>query len=171
MKLTDILPIDRWEELEKDINARSGLNASVFDTEGTRITAFKKWANRLCPVIKADPKGATFICAMAHQDVAAEAAQTRQPVIGECDAGFAKLVVPIFVDDEFLGVVGGCGLRLDGNAVDSFLISKTTDIPEEKAAELASDAGEITKADADSLLAYIKESIDTIVKEFKAGRS
>ena len=34
MKLFDILPCEKWIEFEKEINRRSGLNASVFDTDG-----------------------------------------------------------------------------------------------------------------------------------------
>lgn len=37
MKLTDVLPLEKWIELEKEINRRSGLNASVFDINGIRI--------------------------------------------------------------------------------------------------------------------------------------
>ena len=69
MKLTDIATRKQWIELEQQINARSGLNASVFDVDGLRITDFKRWANRLCPVIKADEKGQSYICAAAHQNL------------------------------------------------------------------------------------------------------
>ena len=57
MNLIDILPIENWIELEKEINKRSGLNASVFNADGIRIADFKKWANRLCPVVKANESG------------------------------------------------------------------------------------------------------------------
>jgi hypothetical protein len=50
MKLADIATRKQWLELEQKINAPSGLNVSVFDAEGVRITDFKKWANGLCPV-------------------------------------------------------------------------------------------------------------------------
>jgi len=121
MKLTDILPVKKWEALEKEINKRFDLNAPVFDKDGIRITDFKKWVNNLCPVIKANKRGQSFICAVAHQNIAAEAEKTKQPVIGECDAGFVKIAVPIFVGDEFLGVAGGCGRINHGNRVEFFL--------------------------------------------------
>ena len=128
MRLLDIMPIEKWIELEKEINKRSGLNASVFDADGIRITDFKKWANRLCPVVKANEKGQSYICAVAHQNAANQAKKTSAPVTIECDAGLVKFVVPIIVDDEFLGVAGGCGLMQKGSEVDSFLINKTTGI-------------------------------------------
>jgi hypothetical protein len=73
MKLLDILPLEKWIELEIEISKRSGLNASVFDAEIIRITDFKKWASRLCPVVKADEKGQSYICAVAHQNAANQA--------------------------------------------------------------------------------------------------
>ena len=73
MKLTDIAPLEKWLELEQKINERTGLNASVFNIEGVRITNYKKWANKLCPVIKANKKGQDYICAVAHQNIGAQA--------------------------------------------------------------------------------------------------
>lgn len=65
--------MEKWIELEEEIHARSGLDASVFNTAGIRITNNKKWANRLCPVSMANPKGQTFICSTAHRHVATQA--------------------------------------------------------------------------------------------------
>jgi hypothetical protein len=62
MKLDEIMPIEKWVELEKEINRKSGLNAAVFDAAGVRITDFKKWTNRLCPAIRETGKGLKFIC-------------------------------------------------------------------------------------------------------------
>ena len=100
MKLTDIASLNRWLGLEQKINERSGLNASVFNVDGVRITDFKRWANKLCPLIKADEKGQNYICAVAHQNIAAQARRTRKPVIAECDAGLMKLVAPIIKEYE-----------------------------------------------------------------------
>lgn len=167
MKLTDILPLEKWAELEEEINKRSGLNAAVSDVDGVRITELKKWPNRLCPVIKANEKGQTFICSAAHQNIAAQAMQTKKPVIEECDAGLVKLVVPIFVGDEYLGVAGGCGLILDDGEVESFLISKTTGINEDEIESLSDDISKITTDKAESLVAYIQKEIDRIISDFE----
>jgi len=110
MNLTDIAPLERWMKLENDINARSGMDANVFDIKGYRISPQKHWANRLCPAIKETDKGQSFICAPAHMNLAAQAMRGRATVIEECDAGMIKLVVPIFVGEEFIGAVGACGL-------------------------------------------------------------
>ena len=100
MKLTDLAPLETWRDLEQRINERSGMNASVFNAEGIRITDFVKWANSLCPEIKATEKGQSYICSVAHQNLATQAVKSRKPVIDTCDAGMLKLVVPIFVNGK-----------------------------------------------------------------------
>jgi len=166
VKLTEILPLDKWVELEKEINALSGLNASVFDPDGYRITDFKSWANKLCPAIKNTDKGQSFICAVAHMNVAAIAMKTKKPVIEECDAGLLKMVVPIFINDDFVGTVGACGYLLDDGEVDDFLINKTTEIDEGTIEDLSKGIPSITTEKAGKLAKNIRGRIEEIVAEF-----
>ncbi len=166
MKLTDIVPLEKWVELERRINTSHGLNAAIFDKDGFRITEYPNWANRLCPVVKANEKGQSFICALANQNMMMQAMETRKPVIGECDAGLVKLVVPIFLGDEFMGIAGGCGLLLDDSEVDSFLVSKTTGIDEKEIQSLSDDINKITADKAESVIEYIQEQIYRIVGGF-----
>ena len=171
MKLVDILSLEKWIELEKEINKRFGLNAAVFDADGTRITNFKKWANRLCPVVKANEKGGSFICAVAHQNAASQAKKTRKSVIVECDAGLVKVVVPIFVDGEFLGVAGGCGLLLNNSEVDTFLTNKTTGIDVGEIENLSNDIKIISDDKIELLIEYIQKEIAWILSNFENRRT
>ncbi len=166
MKLTDILSIENWTELEKEISTTFGLNASVCDENGKRITGFKKWANKLCPVIQANEKGQNFICAVANQSIALQAKRTRKPVIAECDAGLLKFVVPVFVDDKFLGVCSGCGLLVDGGSVETFLIIITTGIDIEQIASLSNDIAKIERDRAELVVEYLEHRVDGIIENF-----
>jgi ligand-binding sensor protein len=170
MKLLDILPVGKWIELEKEINKRSDLNASVFNAEGIRITDFKKWANGLCPAVKANEKGQSYICAVAHQNAANQAKKTREPVVIECDAGLVKVVVPIFVDGDFLGVAGCCGLLLKGSEVDSFLINKTTGIDVGEIENLSDDIATISIAKLESVIKYIEQALESTKHDFRNQR-
>jgi len=170
MKLTDIATLKQWLELEQKIHARSGLNASVFNVDGVRITEFKKWANKLCPVIKADEKGQSYICAVAHQNIAARAKQTHRPIIAECDAGLMKIAIPIFVNSEFLGVAGGCGYIIGDGEVDLFMVNKTTGIANEKLMNLADDIPTMTPEQAESLARFIEDEVNQIIKEYETRK-
>jgi len=166
IKLTDILPVEKWKELEKEIHERSGLDAYIYNAEGMSITDFKKWANKLCPAIKATDKGLAFICAVANQNLANEAIRNKGSVIGECDAGLIKVAVPIFVGDEFVGVAGGCGLILDNSEVESFLINKMTDLDEEEVERLSKGIQKMNTDEAAALIRFIQGKLDDIMSDF-----
>ncbi len=165
MNLTEILPVGKWTELEKEIHENSGLASNVFNIDGIRITDYKVWVNRLCPVVKADDNGQSFICAVAHMNIADMAKKSGETVIEECDAGLVKLVVPIFVKGEFLGAVGACGLLLDDGDIDSFMVNRTIEIGEEKIEELSSDIKRISNEDVEALGNFIKGRINEIVNQ------
>lgn len=168
MKLTDILPVEKWMELESDIHGKFGVDTNVFNTEGYRITEFKEWVNRLCPAIKADDSGQSFICAVAHTNIADMARQANKAAIEECDSGLMKLVVPIFSKGEFVGTVGACGVLMGDSDVDSFMINRTINMDEEKIESLSDDIKRITVEEADALANYISDRIDKIVRDYEA---
>ena len=167
MELTDLLPIEKWKELEREITRRSGLDANIFNIDGIRITDYKNWANRLCPAIKATDKGQSYICAVAHMNLSIQAKQTQKSLVEECDAGLVKIIVPIFIKDEFLGAVGACGFLLDDGEVDPFLVNMTTGIDEEDIERLASDIGTISTERAGTIVSYIEEEISKIISRFE----
>ena len=163
MELTDLQPVDKWYELEQDIHERFGMDTNVFNTKGIRITTFKSWVNRLCPEIKATDKGQSFICAVAHMNLAAMGQHTKTAVIEECDAGLVKIVIPIFFAGDFLGALGACGFLLDEGEVDSFLVNKITEIPDDTIEELSQGIPNISSEQAESLVKYAENRIRDIV--------
>lgn len=165
MELTDLLPLEKWIELENDIHERSGLESNVFNTAGVRITDNKVWVNNLCPSIKATAKGQAFICAVAHMNLTNQAREQQRAVIEACDAGLMKIVVPIFVDGQFIGAVGACGLLPAGGEVDSFLVNKMTDIDEAEIAALAEDIAVIETNSAEDVAQFVWEKLEAIVSE------
>ncbi|HUU40395.1 MAG TPA: PocR ligand-binding domain-containing protein [Desulfatiglandales bacterium] len=165
MKLTEILPLDEWLELEKRIHNMLGLNAAVFNKDGFRITDYKNWANRLCPVIKGNEKGQSFICGVANQNMMAQAKETRKPVADECDAGLIKVAIPIFLNDEFLGIAGGCGLLPYGGEIESFLVSKVTGIDQGEIQGLSEDINIIKADKIEGAIRSIKERINKIIRD------
>ncbi len=70
-------------------------------------------------------------------NLAAQARESGDVVIEACDAGLVKMVVPIIVQDEFIGSVGACGLLTDDTEVDAFLINKVAGIEADEVARLS----------------------------------
>ena len=168
MKLTDMCSLEHWKALEKKIASASGLDVNIFNVKGYRITDYKHWANRLCPAIKATDRGQSFICAVAHMNIAAQAERAGKEIIEECDAGLVKMVIPIFHKNEFIGSVGACGLLLNDGEVDAFLVNKITGIEEEKIETLSKDIENITSNKLKSLAEITKKEIERHCGEVKA---
>lgn len=169
MELTDICPLSRWETLENQIFEKFNFQGSVFNPGGIRITQVKNWSNDLCPAIKSTEKGQTYICSVAHMNMSTIAKNTRTRVTEECDAGFSKIVVPIFHEDEFLGVAGGCGLIAEDGEVDTFAVTKITEIDEERVETLARDLPVISATDLAAAQDFIEAEVSRILAEYKAG--
>ncbi|MDF1592380.1 MAG: PocR ligand-binding domain-containing protein [Desulfobacterales bacterium] len=170
MNLTEIISNAEWARIEKKINDRFGLNTCIFDTDGFRLTAHQQWPNRLCPAIKANPKGQSFICAVAHMNIAMQAQRTRQPVIEACDASLMKSVVPIFWREAFVGAVGSCGFLQDNEEVDTFLINKVTGIDEAEIIALSDDIPRVSLEQAQRLNAYIHRQVQSVAAEFRTAK-
>ena len=168
MELTDILEKEKWLELENETYQKSGMNASAYNIDGVRIAgAIQNWANRICQAIKATDKGQTFICAVGHMNMANAARKTKQPVVEECDAGLVKIVIPVFVKDEFIGTFSACGLLPEDTEIDTFLINKITDIDENKITGLSNDIGTISNSKLEEIMVFMKEEVRKIVADFE----
>jgi ligand-binding sensor protein len=171
MEMTDLLPRKEWAELERTIHDRYGLNARVYDAKGFSFTGYTTWCNRLCPVLKSVPAALSAICSVAHQAMAAQARVERESVIDACDIGLLKICVPVIVGDEFVGVVGGCGLLLDDEEVDTFFLGKATGLDEETVEEMACGIGIMTAEKAQELSLFLEDRIREIVHGYEQRRS
>ncbi len=159
MKLTEILSIEKWLELEKKISCEFGLNVAVFDAEGARITDFVNWANELCPIIKKNKQGQSFICAAANNNMMTQARKSKKTIIGTCDAGLLKIVSPVFVDEAFLGVVSACGQLGVGEELEFFLVNKITGIDEQEILGLSKTVSEMEGGQQQKAVLYIEECV------------
>lgn len=162
MKLTDILPVEQWIELEKEIHDRSGLYPFIYDADGVNITGTKSH-NVLCREIKASPKGQSLICAPSHQDITHEAISRFKPVIGVCRSGQTKIVVPIVVGVTVVGAAGGCGLIPENSGVEGLFVSKTLGADIKRLEDLSKEIPTISQKKAKDVARYIKERIDGII--------
>ncbi|MEF2146566.1 MAG: PocR ligand-binding domain-containing protein [Desulfovibrionaceae bacterium] len=159
MKMTDLMSLEDWEKLEKELHERFGLNAAASDAEGVRLTKYANWGNPLCPRIKGDPKGLSAICAVAGRHFNTTCQSSRSPLVEECDAGLVKIAVPVIKDGEYLGCVGGCGLLFEDSEVETFLVSKSLEIEESEAERLAADVTSISHDRADEIVLYLKDRL------------
>ena len=114
MDLNNLMSKERWLEFGQDFCDHSGLNAFAFDENGDHVLGKGNWANQLCPVIRGQQARTESICTKSFETLSEIARREKQIVVSTCDAGMLILGVPVFVGGEYIGLVGGCGLRLPG---------------------------------------------------------
>ena len=163
MELTDIASVEKWEEFEKEIHTRSGMNAGVYNNQWNRITSYVAFANEVCPTIKAYPEGVAAICTMANQYFGTVLAKTKQPLVDECDAGFVKFAVPILSEGVFLGMVGGCGHLLPDGEVETFLIEKAIGKDDLELDKKINTVETISKNEVDELIAFVESYLSGLL--------
>jgi len=158
MELTDFKPLDWWVALQDELHERFALNADVMDKEGKRI-AGNTWGNELCRAIRNDAKGLGAICAPAGQMFFQMMKNEKKPFAEECDAGMLRVSVPIIKDGEFLGAVGGCGLMPSDGEIEEYMIEMSTDMGEDKIAELAQGVSVVNDAKVAEILDFISGKV------------
>ncbi len=167
MQLTDIMDLDAWEEFEKELFDRFSMNCTVYNDQGMSVTGKPNWCNRLCPEIKANKNSLAAICAPGNQYFMAEAKKTRKPVMDECDAGFIKIAVPIFVNGEFLGTAGGCGLLPEGGEVEAFVVEKSLGMAEEEILERSKGIQTMSTDRAEQMIAFIEKELSRFLRPYQ----
>lgn len=158
MELTDIMPKEKWLELQEELHTRFQLNADVMDKEGKRM-AGNTWGNALCKAIREDKKGLGAICIPAGS-VFVQMMQDGEPFAEECDGGMARISVPVKVDGEVIGAVGGCGVILDDGEVDEFTIGMMSDLEESAIEEMVGEVPTATEEKVKEIQEFIQKRIE-----------
>lgn len=163
MKMTDLMPVDKWLELEKELFDMFNLNAEVVEEDGTRITGKRLWCNSLCQKIRESDKGIGGICAPAGQEFVRRTREDRLPFIDECDIALAKISVPVVVNDELVGAVGGCGPLPEGNELDDFMVTVTMGMEDDEVCRLAKTIPTASQERLQEIQTYIEGKVAEIV--------
>ncbi len=171
MLMTDILPVEAWAALEQEIFETFRVNAHVYNDKGAPFTGHVPYGNRFCPALREHRQAAVTICAGVNQALGLEVRESGEPAVTDCDAGLMVVCVPVFVDGELVGMVGGCGAIVDDAEPETFLIEKTSGLGEDQVAELCSDMPRLTGAQAQEISDWIAARVEAILKEFNARRA
>ncbi|HOV89861.1 MAG TPA: PocR ligand-binding domain-containing protein [Syntrophorhabdaceae bacterium] len=163
MELTDIFPLEEWKKFADSIYENFGLNGAIYKPDNFRLTKSDKWSNKICPLIQNSEN--VIICSSSQKRISKLVINKLDSVIDECDAGFIKFVVPIYVKKDLVGMAGGCGCLMKDSEIDIFFISKILELEEKDAEQLISHVPQISKEELEKAIKFVKEKIDDILKQ------
>ena len=165
MELSDVIPVEKLKQLADDINTLFGFNGTVYYKDNNVLVKSDGWANEICPAIKAGDS--RILCATAQKRSSQKALEEKVPVIEECDAGFIKFVIPVFVSNEFAGTLGGCGRLVEGSEVDNFYISKLLKMEEKEVKALLPTVKRISKEKLEEAVRYVQKKVTEALENSK----
>ena len=162
MNLIDLMPLGEWKRLQSDLHARYGLNADVMDAEGKRLAGVS-WGNQLCSSLHDDAKGFGAVCLPAGQMFIHLMNAEKVPFAEECDAGMMRVSVPVVVDGEVLGAVGGCGLIPHDGEVDGFTIEMMSGLDEAAVESLAVTVAAAGPNSVEDIQTFVMDRLPALV--------
>lgn len=163
MKMTDLMTVEEWLELERELFEKFNINAEVVEEDGKRVTGKRLWCNQLCKCIRESDKGTGGICAPSGQEFVRLTREEKKPFIEECDIALVKINVPVIVNDEVVGAVGGCGPLPEGNELEDFMVSVTMGMEEDEVTKLAETIPTASQERLEEIQAYIEGKVAEIV--------
>ena len=163
MKMTDLMSVEEWLALEAELFEKFNINAEVVEEDGKRVTDKRLWCNDLCKVIRESDKGTGGICAPSGQEFVRQTREDREPFIVECDIELVKINVPVIVNDELVGAVGGCGPLPEGNELEDFMVQVTMGLEPDEVCKLAESIPTASQEQLEEIKAYIEAKVAEIV--------
>ena len=165
MELSDIMSVEDWKTIAENIYKKFGMNGTVYKKDNSVLVKSGQWANQLCPAIKSGDSA--IICSSVQQRLSKIAKESKNFVVDECDAGCIKFLVPVFINDEFVGMAGGCGCISGKSEVDAFYVAKLLKKDQEDIERLLTTVRHISQDKVQEAIRYVQEEL----KEISANKS
>lgn len=135
---------EMWQEIVDEMKRELGMFSALLDADH-QILQTSGERNELCLAIISHESAKPIICGQSQQYMAEMARNEKTSVVEICEAGMAKLVVPIFHAQDYLGSLTACGALLPGGEVESFYIDKNTGMGEDTISKMAETAPLVKK--------------------------
>lgn len=169
MELANLLSPEKWQEFCRDFHDKTKLNAFAIGADGEHLPVQRLWANPLCPTIRGNPKRTEEICEAAIRKTAEKARMEKSIVVSKCGAGLLHISMPVFLNEEYLGVVGGCGLLPYGSELDGEVVAQATDMGADVASMLGQNILSMSREDIEDTVRYLEDRIGEICLRYQYG--
>jgi ligand-binding sensor protein len=141
---------ETWQELLDKAQSAVGMPAALLDPNNAILQSSGE-RNELCTEIRSRKEALPVICGQSQKFMAETARTQKAPVVEICEGGLAKLVVPIFREEKYLGCLTTCGSVHPNTEVEVFLIGKATGMDEDAIGAMAKKVPTVKKEDLEKL--------------------
>jgi len=118
----------------------------VVNSSGEKLQDSDRLYPKLCKLIRSIPTGLK-ICAMSHSERVQEVMKNQCSVVTLCDCGLIGFALPLILDNEIIGVAGGCYPAFEVPITENKLteLSEISRISKEKLRDSIQRIGAISK--------------------------
>lgn len=170
MQMKDLISSDKWKKFGADFNDHSGMTAYAYDAAGDHVIEKRRWANQLCPIIRGgEPHREESVCAKSHKAMAELVRKEGKIIVGTCQAGLLNIALPVFVGNDFAGIVGGCGLLPPKGEVDADVVNAITGMEKNAATTLGQNIRRLSPEEIETQVRYLEDRVLDIVARYKEG--
>jgi len=155
MELTDVMSLEKWKSIVDQIHEKFGFNGTAYKKDNSVLAKSGGWANKVCPAIKSGDS--IFVCSSAQMRLFKNAQEKKDCVVDECDAGFIKFLIPIYVGNEIAGMIGGCGCLAENTEIDVFHLSKL--LKKEDITDILSSTKHISEDKLKEAVQFVQEQV------------
>lgn len=109
--LTELLNSPDWQQMCRALEEAAGAPILwVVGESGRSMQRSDERYTDICQLVRESQEGLRR-CRNLHRARYQEVRRTGQPVVSECFCGFVGFALPLILDDEIIGVAGGCHHR------------------------------------------------------------
>jgi ligand-binding sensor protein len=144
LSVYDLNSRETWQELLDETQSALGMPTALLDPDNIILQSSGE-RNELCREIRSRNNAKPVICGQSQQFMAEMARTQKSSIVEICEAGMAKLVVPVFRDKNYLGSITACGSMLPETAIETYLVEKATGIGGDAIAEMAEKVPTVQK--------------------------
>lgn len=140
----DLVPEAEIQSVLDKVAEEFSVHTTLQDSEGIIILEGGGYST-ICSRVRRSPRLMSLVCGLSNMSIFETAIRMGRPHTDLCEIGMFKTVVPIFRDGSFIGGLSACGVALEDEQLDAFLVSKTLQIGEKRAESLIKEIKIITE--------------------------
>ncbi len=162
LHVLDVKAESDWLRIVEKLCQNLDMPVSLTDADG-KILMSAGERNPLCAHIREKTETLQAVCSQTAAAMTAALKASKAPVIDLCEAGLARVAVPIFHENEIVGQVSVCGKATDFDEIDPYYLAMTLDISEVEVGALVKKVQAISDEEMQSFSNVVMKAVNTDV--------
>ena len=168
MDITDLKNPKEWQEILDRVSREFGIHTALMDADGNILLNGGSY-NPLCARVRSNPESLAFVCSQTNRHMFHQVSKSKEPFDDFCELGMFKTVAPVFHDGRLLGGLTACGVIVEEEPLDEFVVEQTLGLGEEEAKRLVAEVTKVRSAEAERIGLRFEQLMKRNIKDVPQG--